>query len=625
MKEKDKEEKQEPQQPTEEWSTRPFHLFKEKVVKLLDKNIPFLNKEEIEGLIENPPEEKGDLAFPCFILAKKIKRAPVEIARELKEMCEKAMPTTEDGTPFFLKIEQEGPYLNFFLNPNLIVEYLNKAVFLVGRDFGSLKKVGKRVIVEHTSANPNAPLHVGRARNPIIGDTLARILKGCGYDVTTEYYVNDMGKQAMILKWGVEHFELEKAEDYLKELEGEESKTCAATKLPEKVDYRYGVLYRKAVLEMERNEEVRKEIEKEMLALERGKKEIAKVSREICGKVLEGIVESLENLNIYLDRFSYESDYVLKGSVEKVIESLKKSALLVEKDGAFGLDLSSVVQGRNTIFFFTRKEGTSLYTTRDLAYHLDKLSRCDIALNILGEDHKLQSLMLKTALEELAKIEGKEPRFPEVVFYSFVTLKEGKMSTRRGRVVYFDELINEGVERAKAEMRKRRPDLSEKEIEKIGTLIGKGAVRFNIIKVQPEKPIKFSWKDALNFEGDSAPFVMYAAVRAGSILKKGGFKRVYLNSWKEEGYNFKHEMENRLIKQLSLFPEVVKEAGEKRAPHLIAGYALRTAAVFNLFYRDCKVLESGEAEKARLSLVFITKVVLTNAMEMLGIKIPDKM
>jgi len=608
-------------------SRRPLLLFREAAVQLLSSQIPILSREHIDRLLEIPPEEKGDLAFPCFALSKELRKAPALIARELKIGCERELAKMPPRKRFFKVVSQDGPYLNFVINHQLLSSLLRKSVAKLGHEFGSHGKVETRVIIEHTSANPNGPFHVGRARNPIIGDTMARILESCGYDVVTEYYVNDMGKQAMILKWGVEHLELAKAKEYLKELEqvkertGEESEGAALTILPDKPDYPHGVLYRKATQEMERDDEVRGVIEHDMLELEMGARVIGEEAKAICGRVLEGLLMSLENLNIHLDNFAYESDYVFDGSVNSVIENLKRSKLLVEEDGAFGLELEGIVHGRNTKFFFTRKGGTSLYTTRDLAYHLDKLGRCDVAINVLGEDHKLQSIMLKTALEELAKLEGWGPRTPEVMFYSFVTLKEGKMSTRKGRVVYFDDLVNEGVHRAQEEVRERRPELPEDEVLRIGSVIGKGAVRFNIIKVQPEKHIKFSWKDALNIEGESAPFIMYSTVRCESILRKGNFEDAYL----DREHTCEHEIEQKLLKQLALFPELVLEAGEKRSPHLIAVFALKTASIFNMFYRDCQVIGSGDAEKGRLGLVYMTKLVLGKAMELLGIEIPEKM
>jgi len=608
---------------------RPLQLFRETAVALLDSLIPQLSRDDIESLMETPPEEKGDLAFPCFSLAREFRKAPTLIAAELKTRCEEQLVRVPEETRFFSELRQEGPYLNFVMNHRLLSSLLQESISRFGNGFGSLGERGLRVIVEHTSANPNGPFHVGRARNPIIGDTMARILRSCGYEVVTEYYVNDMGKQAMVLKWGVEHLELEKAGEYLKELAEEQgrqktedlSESQTPTSLPDKPDYPYGALYRKASQLMEASDELRAKIEHDMLELERGARDISDRAKEICSRVLEGLLMSLSDLNIQLDSFAYESGYVFDGSVNQVIEKLKRSKLLITEDGALGLDLENIVHGRNTTFFFTRKGGTSLYTTRDLAYHRDKLGRCDVAINVLGEDHKLQSLMLRTALEEIAKVEGREPKVPEVMFYSFVTLKEGKMSTRRGRVVYFDDLINEGVHRAQEEMRERRPDLPEEEVLRTGAIIGKGAVRFNIIKVQPEKHIKFSWKDALNIEGESAPFIMYSTVRCASILGKGKFQESYLTG----RHHFDHEMEQRLIKQLALFPEMVLEAGEKRSPHLIAVYALKTAAIFNMFYRDCKVIGSGDSEEGRLALVYMTRLVLTRAMALLGIEIPGKM
>ncbi len=608
----------------------PLAPFREAAIELLSSQIDLLSKKELDALLAIPPMENGDLAFPCFALARHLRKAPALIARELKESIGK---TGAKALALFTRLELAGPYLNFFFNYQELVGLLTTAASELGENYGELEETGQKIIVEHTSANPNGPFHVGRARNPIIGDTMVRILRNCGHEVSAEYYVNDMGKQAMLLKWGVENLDIDRAQDYLDQLRADqaardEQGSPSLEQLPKKPDYPHGVLYRKAVESMEKDPGVKTEIEADMLALEKGNRELGRSARENCDRVLEGLLMSLEKLNIHIDTFSYESDYVFDGSVEEVIGTLKKSERLIEEDGAYGLDLAGIVHGRSTKFFFTRAGGTSLYTTRDLAYHRDKLGRCDVAINVLGEDHKLQSTMLRTALEEIALAKGEETKFPEVMFYSFVTLKEGKMSarkgrkmsTRKGRVVYFDDLIAEGVHLAQEDIRSRRPDLSEQEARELGALIGKGAVRFNIIKVQPEKYIQFSWTDALNFEGESAPFVMYSAVRCASILEKAGFEGSL--GWDAP---FDHEMEHKLIRQLASFPGTVAEAGEKRAPHLIAAYALKTASIFNMFYRDCKVIGSGEAKKGRLSLVTITRQVLVSAMGLLGIEVPEKM
>jgi arginyl-tRNA synthetase len=276
------------------------------------------------------------------------------------------------------------------------------------------------------------------------------------------------------------------------------------------------------------------------------------------------------------------------------------------------------IQGRNTKFVYIRKDGTTLYATRDIAYHLWKAKHADILVNVLGEDHKLESKQVEIALELVgAKL------IPNVIFYSFVSLPGGKMSTRRARVVYLDDLINECVKRAFEEVKKRRgKDLSEEKMREIAENVGIGALRYNIIKVQPEKDIVFKWDEALNFDGNAIPFIQYSHARACSILSK----------IKKEKRDFdsnalKHDSEVKLIKQLARFPLFIENASSGYKPHIIANYLFETASKFNQFYRDCPVLSEKNTilRKSRISLVDASRIVLRNALELLGILAPEEM
>ena len=255
---------------------------------------------------------------------------------------------------------------------------------------------------------------------------------------------------------------------------------------------------------------------------------------------------------------------------------------------------------------------------RDIAYHQWKAQHADILINVLGEDHKLESKQVKVALELLqTKI------LPQVVFYAFVSLPGGKMSTRRGRVVYLDDLIDECIERAYEEVKKRRAsELTESQMRKIAEQVGIGSLRYNIIKVQPEKDIVFTWEDALNFEGNAVPFIQYAHARACSILSKTN-----TNIHTFDPTLLIHSSERVLIKQLALFPLVIDEASNTCKPHSIANYLFETASAFNQFYRDCPVLseENKVLRSSRLTLVRATKIVLKNALNLLGISAPAEM
>ena len=276
------------------------------------------------------------------------------------------------------------------------------------------------------------------------------------------------------------------------------------------------------------------------------------------------------------------------------------------------------IKGRNTKFIFIRKDGTTLYATRDIAYHLWKAKHADILVNVLGEDHKLESKQVEIALKLLG-----EKTIPKVIFYSFVSLPGGKMSTRRGRVVYLDELIDECVKRAYDEVKKRREkELSEKRMKEIAEKIGIGSLRYNIIKVQPEKDMVFKWEEALNFEGNASPFIQYSHARACSILSKKQDDIKDINATL-----LSHQSEISLIKKLASLPVIIDEACEVFKPHIITTYLYEVASLFNQFYRDCPVLPEKNIKRriGRLALVDATRIVLQNGLDLLGIDAPKEM
>lgn len=568
-----------------------FQRFKDEISEAVSKTLKELNV-ETEIVIDKAPHGMGDLAFPCFPLAKKLKKSPDAIA---KDIASRIKP--ED---LIERVEAKGGYVNFTVSfDKLAQKALDEALSKKERFGTPDKKKGARVLLEHTSVNPTGPIHVGRARNPIIGDTLARILRQAGYDVTTEFYVNDVGRQAVVMTWGVKHLKL------------------GAEPERDKDDYRYVLYYQQANKLLEEDPNVLKEIDSMLYKLEHGDPDTVKLAREACEKVLAAIMESLKRLNVHVDRFTWESKFVADRSVEKVIAKLKTSEYCREQDGAYYLELESFgISGRETKWVFTRADGTSVYTTRDLAYHLDKFARSDIAINILGEDHKLAMQELSAALS----IMGLEKK-PEIVYYAFVSLPEGKMSTRKGRVVNLDDLIDEAIELAYDEVKKRRADLSEERMREIARIVGIGSLRYNIARIQAEKQIVFKWEDALNFEGSSAPFVQYAHARACSILSKAeGWGRKF------DAKHLTNSQEMDLTKMVASFPSVIATCAEDRKTHVLAGYAQDLAAQFNQFYRFMPVLKSeGAVRDARLALVEASMWTLRNSLNCLGLDAPEEM
>ncbi|MFW3146011.1 MAG: arginine--tRNA ligase [Thermoplasmatota archaeon] len=564
-----------------------------------------------DPVIETPRSGHADLCLVTFPLAKELRKGPGEIADSIKD----AVPADDRWS---LTVS-EG-YLNCHFDLDRYIVEGGAHLWSELSRFGKGPDKDELFIVEHTSANPNGPFHVGRARNPIIGDTLVRLLRFAGYPVEAQYWVNDMGKQVMILVWGIHNI----------------SPSTLSEPGMDKPDHDLVRYYQAANSRMEGDPLVEKRINDLLLSYEEAVKDgdfdraldedgsiTVRDVRDACERVLKGMTASLRKMAVDFDSFVFESQVVEDHSLLGVIEGLKKSPLCREENGASYLDLSGEVKGGDDDkfkrrFVFTRSDGSALYTTRDLAYHKWKLSRCDHAVNVLGEDHKYQSMMLSMALREL----GSE-KMPETVFYSFVSLPEGKMSTRRNRVVFLDDLLEEAEFRAREEVMKRRPDLSEEEMEEISRAVGIGALRFNMIRVQPEKKIVFRWEDALNFEGSAAPFVQYSHARACSILRNLEGEKIADPEWT----NLVEASEKELVKGLLRFPMVVEKAAGERKVHLVPQYLVELASAFNDFYRDCPVLAEGDSSRraARIALVDIFRRVVADGLDVLGIAAPESM
>ena len=575
-------------------SKDPFSEFQEDVEESLAGALKALGV-DTPIVLEAPPGGMGDLGFPCFPLAKVLRRAPNDIAKDLAARVSPAGMVE--------RVEASGGYVNFHVGFRSLAEGTMDAVLEARERYGAGDRRSERVLLEHTSVNPTGPIHIGRARNPIIGDTLARVMRLAGYDVTTEFYVNDVGRQVATMTWGVKHLDI-----------GEETER-------DKADHRYVLYYREANRIAEEDPDKLGEIDSMLYDLEHGDPEAVGLNRETSERVLAGMMESLNRINIHIDGFTWESTFVRDGSVDGVIARLKESEHCSETDGAYYLELESFgVSGRDTRWVFTRADGTSLYTTRDLAYHLDKFKRSDVAINVLGEDQKLGMQHLEAAL----KIIGSDRR-PETVFYAFVSLPEGRMSTRKGTVVTLDDLIDEAVDRAYEEVRKRRTDLSEERMREIARVVGTGALRYNIARIQAEKQIVFKWEEALNFEGSSGPFLQYAHARACSILRKAGEGYVPVRGAAcAKRLTTDHEAD--LVKVIARFPGTVRESADSRRTHMLAAYAQELAAQFNQFYRYVPVLKAeGEARAARLTLVEGAMWTLRNALGCLGLEAPEMM
>lgn len=554
-----------------------FQEFKTQAKEAVEKT---LKKRKIEKEIpfEEPIEEFGDLSTSvCFELAPIMKKSPLAIAEELvKEIAPSGL---------IKEVKAVKGYINFYLDHEKMTPALIKEIKKSGEKYGKGKSTEK-IVLEHTSANPDGPLHIGHGRNAIIGDSLARIMRFAGCKVETQYYLNDMGKQLAVVVWGLRKYKLDK---------------------DKKSDDAIAEVYIQANKVLEENLEYEKEISELMKEYEAGKKEVKKEFEDAANYCMKGILATLKKMNISHDTIVWESTFLRDSSVKKVIERLKKTEYAREGEVLY-VDLSKFGIGKELILM--RKDGTSLYATRDIAYHLWKAKRGTM-INVLGADHKLLSAQVGTAL----KILGEKP--PEYIIYEFISLPGSKMSTRKGIFISLDELLDECIKRAFEEVSKRRPDAPKEVRGEIAESVGTGAVRFNIAKISPDKPMTFKWEEALDFERQGSPFIQYAHARACRILEKAEVKKDF------EVVRLS-DSEKKLLKVLSKFPVVVEEATRERKPHLMAAYALDLADAFHKFYMFESVLRSEEKE-FRLNLVLATKIVLSNALGLLGIEALEAM
>ncbi|HEX2065925.1 MAG TPA: arginine--tRNA ligase [Candidatus Thermoplasmatota archaeon] len=568
----------------------PMAGFRAEVDRLLAAAARSLRVEAPWPTLEAPPDPAmGDLGLPCFPLAKALRKPPAAIALDV------ACAVPQEGRTWVARVTAEGPYVNFAVDraklADLVLSDPHAAV--------TAPPGGRRVLLEHTSANPNGPLHVGRARNPIVGDTLARLHRAAGHDVEVQYYMDNLGRQVATLSWG--KWNLDPA------------------RLPPpgrpKVDHDLVRYYQAAHDLAKADPAVAAQVKHLVEQLESAEPGLLARVREVYGACFEGMLASLHRLGVRYDSVKDESDVVVDGSVARTIEALTRlPAAGVEPDGANYLDLSALLKGQKDKFFFTRRDGTSVYATRDIAYHAWKAQRVGDGelIDVLGEDHRLQALQVGAALDALGV------KRPHVVFYAFVSLPEGKMSTRANRVVFLDDLLDEAAGRAYEAVRLRRGgELPEERLRAIAEAVGVAAVRFNIARIQPEKPIEFRWEEALDFEGDSAPYLMYAHARASSLVARCLEARIEPSHARARP----GPGEQRLAWTLARLQPAVQEAVAKAAPHRFAAYALELAGAFNEYYRDHRVLECEDkaVQAMRLSACMAARTGLRKALETLGL------
>ncbi len=548
-----------------------FLRFKEDVIKTLGEygDERFLRE-----------SEHSDLASTvAFKLAKEMKKSPKEIADEIVEKI-------EVDSDYIGSVESTNGYINFFASYEFLEDTVN-VILDEDENYGHLNAKGD-VLIEHTSANPDGPLHIGHIRNSIIGDTIARIFSKAGMNVKTQYYVNDMGRQIAITVLGVEKLGLK----------------------DKKPDHAIAEAYIGANKLIETQPELEEYVENLMLGYEGGDEDIVSKFKKVVETALIGIRQTLESVNIKHDEFIWESEFVRNGYVDRILKAMDERGV-IRKDGAWIVELEDFEKE----IVVRRENGTTLYITRDLAYHLWKNEKYERFVNVLGADHKLYASQLSKLLEIL----NLKP--PEVIFFEFVSLPEGSMSTRRGKFISADELIERVRKEAEKIIVER--EMPEEEKRKITQAVAAGAIRFDFIKIAPEKPMTFDWSKALDFERQTASYIQYSHARACSILRKAV----------EDGMpdlDFKGELctaeERKLVMILSKLPYFIQRVIKELRPNVFAEYLLSVASAFNDFYRLHPVLRAeSELRMHRLAIVDATRIVLRDGLELLGIDPLERM
>jgi len=559
-------------------------MIKDEILKLLKSAGIEATKEKIEI---PPSPELGDYAFPCFELAKIQKKNSNQIAQEAVNKMKMWK------TSLIERVEVKGAFINFFLNWEKISEKLLKQI-ISDRSFGSSDfGKGKKVMIEHTQPNTNKPQHIGHGRNSALGDSLVRIMKFSGYKALGYAYWGDIGSQqakAIIAykMWG-------------------------DNKKPDiKPDHFIGKFYVMYNDKFPENIE-QPEVSQFLKNWEKGDKKTIELWKKVTKWVLKGFKETIDRFGIKYDLEVAESDFERKS--KKIVDVLlKKKIAFKTPEGAVVVDLEK--HGLPS-YIVLRSDGTVLYSTKDLCLAIYKLQKykADKLIYVVGEEQKLYFEQVFRTLDLL----GVKSDFYHL-HYGLVKLPEGRMSSRLGRVVLLDDVIDKVIELAAQEIEKRNPNMKEKERKKTAEIIGIGAIKYALLKVSPEKDILFDWDKILDFEGDTGPYIQYAYARCNSILKKTKKIKSKVRITKL------NEHEKNLLKALSRFPEVVINSAKDLRPHYMCNYAYDLATKFNNFYQFCPVLKAEDNEKNfRLALVEATKNVLRNSLNLMGIEVPDRM
>ena len=566
--------------------------FKE-IISNAISNVTNISQYELKTYIEVPKESNnGDYAFPCFRLAKELKKAPQIIATDIKEKIE----VNENE---IIKIEVAGGYLNFFINKKLLVDEVLQEISKTEEYGKSEIGKGKNVVIDYSSPNIAKPFHIGHLRSTVIGGALYNIYKYLGYNTTGVNHLGDYGTQFGKLiegykLWG-EEYDIEKNPiDELTKIYIRINEAC------------------------KEDEQVLENCRNNFKKLENGDPycvEIWEKFRELSLKEFQKVYDLLGSK---FDSWNGEAFYSDK--MPEVIDILEKTGKLIESQGAKIIDLED--KGINTPCIIEKTNGSTTYATRDLAAILYRARTYDFDKALYVTSYE-QVLHFKQVFE-VAKLLGLDEKYTnglEHVSFGMVLLPTGKMSTREGNVVKLNDLLNEAISRAKEIIEQKNPQLENK--DEIAKKVGIGAVIFNDLSNNRVKDEIFEWDTILNFQGETGPYIQYTYVRTKSVLEKAG-QVPDIKDVKSE--NLLDESSIRTLKLVYSFEDILKQVTDKNEPSILSRYLIDLAKAYSNFYNENKIIvDEKDVQNARVYLTYAVGKVLKTGAELLGIEMPEKM
>ena len=563
--------------------------FKVAIANCLKEKIEDLTLEEIVALIEVPPnKEMGDFAFPCFRLAKVFRKAPNMIAADLAESIE--------AKDEISKVMPLGEYVNFFVNKSQLAENVIKDVLTKKENYGhSDLGQGKAVVIDFSSPNIAKPFHIGHIRTTVIGNALYKIYDSQGYNVVRVNHLGDYGTQfgkliVAFKLWG-------------------SKEAVEANPIPELLK-----LYIQFHDEAEKKPEMEDEARAWFTKLENGDEEAKALWQWFRDESLKEFARVYDLLDIEFDSYAGESFYSDK--MDTVIEQIKEKGLLQESQGTNVVDLEEYNMPPALI---TKNDGSTLYMTRDLAAAIYRKNTYDFdkCIYVVGSQQALHFQQLFKVLELMGFEWSKDLIH---VPFGMVALEEGTMSTRKGRVVFLEDVLKQAIEKTKETVLSKNPNA--KNVDEISKQVGVGAVVFQELSNSRVKDYTFSWERTLSFEGETGPYVQYTHARCCAVLRKANEEVTT-----DINYDLLSDGDAaEVLKVIGSFNKSILSAMRRNEPHIVTRFVLDLAQAFNKFYHDNPILvEDEELRKARLALVAATRQTLENGLGILGMHAPERM